>query len=49
MYEVMGQIGLHDNCAKCTSDFVALKTGKKTFVASFWLGSVQSYCDRTVF
>lgn len=29
MYDVMGQMGLHNNCAKCTSDFVALKTGKK--------------------
>lgn len=48
-YNEMSQMVLHNSCGKCTSAFAALKTGKKPCIASFWLGSAQSYCDRTVF
>lgn len=32
MYNEMSQIALHNSCGKCTSDFAALKTGKKPLV-----------------
>lgn len=28
----MSQVALHNSCGKCTSDFAALKTGKKPLV-----------------